>query len=182
MGFYSPDPSGGGIGQLLRVSVRGGTPLTLCDCYPSWGAAWLPDGTIIVPHSGDLSGAGTTLFGVPETGGALEPLTTIDPAGGEYGHGWPHALPGGTAVLFTILSGTELTTSTAYVEVLGLDTGERHVVLDSGYNARYIPTGHVIFARQGALWGVPFDIDTLETTGPEQVDLRFTKHLSLEPG
>jgi len=40
----------------------------------------------------------------------------------------------------------------------------------------------VIFARQGALWGVPFDIDTLETTGPEQVDLRFTKHLSLGPG
>ena len=170
VGFFDP-----GNRELKRVSVRGGTPLTLCECYPPGGATWLADGTIVLTHdpTGGLTGVATTLFRIPEAGGSPEPLTTLDAESGEV-HFWPHALPGGTAVLFTILTSLDgsLDADTSRVAVLSLDTGEQHVVVQGGYNARYVPTGHLIFARQGALWGVPFDVDQLATTGPEEVVLQ----------
>ena len=172
--FFSPDGEWVGFfetgsRELRRVSVRGGTALTLCECYPPAGATWLPDGTIIFTHD-PTGGTVAALFRIPEAGGSPEPLTTLDAESGEVVHLWPHALPGGTAVLFSIVS--DLDVNTSRVAVLSLDTGEQHVVVESGYNARYVPTGHLIFARQGALWGVPFDVDQLATTGPEEVVLQ----------
>ena len=81
-----------------------------------------------------------------------------------------HALPGGTDVLFTIV--TSQSADASRVAVLSLDTGEQHIVIEGGFNARYVPTGHLVFGRQGALWGVPFDLDRLATTGPEEVLLQ----------
>ena len=164
VGFYTP--SGIGSGELKRVAVRGGTPLTLCECFPPAGATWLADGTIILTHA-PTEVTAPILVRIPETGGTPEPLTTLDLESGESAHFWPHALPGGTAVLFTILG--ELDTDTSRVAVLSLDTGEQHVVVEGGFNARYVSTGHLVFGRQGALWGVPFDLDLLATTGPEEV-------------
>ena len=155
--FFSPDgewvgfssPSGLTSGELKRVAVRGGTPLTLCECYPPAGATWLRDGTIIMPHQPD--GAPPTLHRIPEAGGTPEPLTTLETESGELAHLWPHALPGGTDVVFTIL--TSQSADASRVAVLSLDTGEQHVVVEGGFNARYVPTGHLVFGRQGALWG-----------------------------
>ena len=51
-----------------------------------------------------------------------------------------HALPGGTELLFTILSDPDesvaATTDDARVAVLSLDTGEYHVVIESGTRTR----------------------------------------------
>ena len=154
--FFSPDGEwmgfftalGPGDVQLKRVAVRGGAPLTLCECYPPAGATWLPDGTIVVTHA--LAGdSPVTLYRIPEGGGTPEPLTMPDAESGEA-HVWPHALPGGTDVLFTIaIRGMD----ESRVAVLSLDTGEHHVVIENGFNARYLPTGHLVFGRQGAVWG-----------------------------
>ena len=70
-------------------------------------------------------------------------------------------LPGGEAVLFTALSGGR---ETATIVVHSLKTGERHVLLNGTY-PRYIPTGHLVFARSNALWAAPFDADILRVTG-----------------
>ena len=171
--FFSPDGDWVGFSdvvseELKKVSVRGGAPLTLCDCAGIGGATWLPDGTIIVTDH--LFGGSSSLFLVPEAGGTPEPLTTHDSESGEVSHLWPHALPGGTAVLFTMTRGPDANTSR--VAVLSLDTGEQHIVVEGGFNARYVPTGHLVFGRQGALWGVPFDLDRLVTSGPEEVLLQ----------
>ena len=177
--FFSPDgewvgfctPTSMTTGDLKRVAVGGGTPLTVGECSPPYGATWLPDGTIILartPPDGVLYH--TTLHRIPETGGTPEPLTTLDAENGESAHSWPHALPGGTHVLFTIATSQSMDTSR--VAVLSLETFEQHVVVEGGYHARYVPTGHLIFVREGALWGVPFDLDRLATTGPEEVVLQ----------
>ena len=166
VGFSTP--TGLSSGEFKRVAVRGGTPLTLCECYPPAGATWLADGTIILPHLPE--GSAPTLHRIPETGGTPEPVATLDAQNGELGHLWPHALPGGTDVLFTIV--TSQSANASRVAVLSLDTGEQHVVIEGGFNARYVPTGHLVFGRQGALWGVPFDLDRLATTGPEEVLLQ----------
>jgi eukaryotic-like serine/threonine-protein kinase len=51
-----------------------------------------------------------------------------------------------------------------------LDTGERKIVLEGGFGARYLPTGHLIFGRGDSLFIVPFDPVKLQTHGdPIQV-------------
>ena len=137
----------------------------------------MADGAIVTTHD-PIGGLAAVLVRIPETGGTPEPLTTLDAESGEVAHVWPRALPGGTAVLFTIFrtpdSGDRqsLDADEARVAVLSLDTGEQRVVVERGYNARYVPTGHLIFARQGALWAVPFDVDRMAITGSEEVVLQ----------
>ncbi len=54
----------------------------------------------------------------------------------------------------------------ARIEVLTLATGQRRVLIRGGMNARYVSTGHLIYARAGSLLAVPFDLKRLEVTGP----------------
>ena len=48
-----------------------------------------------------------------------------------------------------------------------LRTGDVEYLIEGGYGPRYVPTGQILFARSGALWAVPFDVDRLEVTGRE---------------
>jgi len=48
-----------------------------------------------------------------------------------------------------------------------METREVRTIVEGGYRPQYAPTGHILFVRAGALWAVPFDLDRLETTGPE---------------
>ena len=54
----------------------------------------------------------------------------------------------------------------ARIEVLTLATGQRRVLIQGGMSARYVSTGHLIYARAGSLLAVPFDLKRLEVTGP----------------
>jgi len=75
---------------------------------------------------------------------------------------FPSALPGGRGVLFTILpAGSQ---SEAQVAALDLRTG-RYEKLLPGSNACYVDTGHLIYARNGSIRAVPFDLDRLRVTG-----------------
>jgi hypothetical protein len=49
--------------------------------------------------------------------------------------------------------------------LLRLDTGEWHVLLQDAADARYVPTGHLVFLRQGTLMAVRFDLGRLEVVG-----------------
>ncbi len=52
------------------------------------------------------------------------------------------------------------------VEVLSLETGERRSLVTGGTNPHYAPSGHILFARAGSLFAVPFDTERLQVTGP----------------
>ena len=43
--------------------------------------------------------------------------------------------------------------------------GGGFAILEGGYNARYVPSGHLVFVRSGGLFAVPFDLDSLEDEG-----------------
>ena len=182
--FFSPDGeqigffnSSFGSSGYMHVSVRGGAPVRLCECDPSpqmtesgrefAGATWLPDGTILVVAATGPGASGNGIHRVRDAGAVPERLTTPDAERGKVAHVWPQALPGGTAVLYTILTDFR-NMETSSVAVLALDTGEQHIVLEDAYNARYLTTGHLVFGRQGSLWGVPFDLDRLVATEPER--------------
>jgi len=99
---------------------------------------------------------------VPAAGGSPERLSKL--GAGEVTHHWPQALPGGDAVLFTAAS-TNVDLENADIEVLWLKTGRVRVVQRNGYYGRYLPSGHLLYAHRGALFGVRFDLDRWEARG-----------------
>ncbi|MCZ6475508.1 MAG: hypothetical protein O6700_04225, partial [Gammaproteobacteria bacterium] len=164
--FFSPDGESIGFirnNRLHRVSVRGGPVQTLTDDDVQWrtGAFWTTDDTILFTVNADIGP--DRLHRIPAVGGAAEPLGG-EPDGSVQRNGWPYVLPDGNRVLFTIHF-ENLSASDGRVAVLSLETGEAQVIIEHAYNARYAKTGHIVFMRSAALWAVPFDLESLETTG-----------------
>ena len=165
--FISPDSAWVGFadqrdGTLKKVSILGGPPVTICSLPGTVrGATWGPDDTIIF-GTGEASG----LWRVSASSGEPEQLTTLDAQRGGINHRWPHILPGGRAVLFTIWGGG---IDNSRIAVLNLDTGEQRVLVPGGSYPRYSPTGHLVYGVSGTLRAVAFDLDRLEVTDPNPV-------------
>jgi serine/threonine-protein kinase len=158
--FFSPDGQWVGFfsdGKLKKVSISGGTPVTLCDAEIPSGSAWGPNDTIVF---GQYEKG---IMQVSGDGGTPEVLIAMDSTTREVGYG-PEILPGGKEILFTVRSrGTSW--DEAQTVVHSLSTGEQQVLLRGGADARYVPTGHLVYAREGMLMAVSFDQDRLEVTG-----------------
>jgi eukaryotic-like serine/threonine-protein kinase len=124
--FFSPDGQSVGfftIDTLKIVSVNGGPPITLARVNDSGrGGSWGNDGNIIF-----ASGPESELSVVSAAGGTVETLTKLDRQKAEGSHRFPHHLPGGNALLFTV--GTGGSWDDARIEVLKLGTGERKVLI-----------------------------------------------------
>ena len=160
--FFSPDGKWIGFfseNKLKKIQVSGGAAVTLSDSPNDRGGSWNDDGTIIFAR-GNREG----LSRIADGGGTPEPLTKLDPSKSEITHRWPQILPGGKAVIFTAHDGsTNFDNATIYVQVI--KTGERKVVCKSAMFARYLPSGHLVYANNGVLFSIPFDLDRLQTTG-----------------
>ncbi|SPF39809.1 Serine/threonine protein kinase (fragment) [Candidatus Sulfopaludibacter sp. SbA4] len=57
------------------------------------------------------------------------------------------------------------TSDDSEILVLNLKTGQSKLVYRGGYNARYLPSGHLVYVRQGSLFGLRFDPSRLESRG-----------------
>ncbi|HEY1341480.1 MAG TPA: protein kinase [Bryobacteraceae bacterium] len=160
--FFSPDGDWIGFfarGKLKKMSVHGGPAITLCDASGPRGAAWSPHGSIFAAL--DMY----HMFRVPDGGGAPQLLTRPEERG-ERMHRWPQILPGGRDLLFTAnSSGIGAGFEDANIEVLALATGQTKIVLRGGYFGRYLPSGHLIYVHQGALFGAPFRLNTMDVSG-----------------
>ena len=162
--FFSPDGEWVGYVRgrdLNRVSLLGGRPETLWEAAGAiWGAAW--DGDTIY----FLDGTGTSLRRIPATGGTPTEISGADEAG--VANFWPiSALPEGRGLLVTAASRmAPMSGDYRDIMVWSSDAEEWQTVLEAaGYDARYVPSGHLVYARAGGLWAVPFDLDHLEVTG-----------------
>ena len=115
------------------------------------GATWTDRNEIVYATSSGNFG----LWRVADSGG--EPVRVAD--GVFYA---PDALPGGTAVLVTTgNTAVKRTAGDLTVAAVTLATGAITKLFDGGTFARYVPTGHVAFARDGALMTAPFDAASL---------------------
>ena len=156
--FFSPDGQWIGFlarGQLKKIAVTGGTPVVLCDVQDIHEATWGTDDNIL------FSKVGSGLFRVPAGGGTPQSVTKVDIVQGETEHEFPEILPGGQAVLFTAAKGYLDTNVAVYSQKTG-----QHRILFKGLKPRFVPTGHIVFARVGgSLWAIPFDPGRLEVTG-----------------
>ena len=161
--FVSPDGQRVGFAEgnfLKMVAVTGGPPVTIVQTGGLFGATWAPQDTIIFATSEPANG----LRRVSAAGGEVSELTRPAPARGELGHRWPEMLPGGRAVLFTIVATTG-GLAAAQVAVLDLAAGTYTVLVPGGSHAHYVPSGHLVYVAEGALRAVAFDLTRLQTRG-----------------
>src|SRR5262245_18083562 len=154
MPFWSPDSQSLGFfatGKLKRVSVAGGSPVTLADAPNPSGGTWSHDGIILFSPN-----LGKDFYRMPASGG--EPVI-VSLAIGSRKTGlvrWPVFLPDGRHFLFFALPDT--------VGVGSLDSPDGKELLQADSHAGYA-SDYVLFQRQGTLLAQPFDTGRLELTG-----------------
>jgi serine/threonine-protein kinase len=163
--FMSPDGQWVGFGGtttgINKVSISGGPPIRITGTDGRGrGATWTVDDTIIFA----TDTAATGLQRVSAAGGEVTVLTRPDRDLGEADHLWPETLPGGRAVLFTIMP-TAGGLDAAQIAVLDLSTGTQTTLVRGGTHARYVHSGHLVYSAGSALRAVGFDLDRLETRG-----------------
>ena len=129
-------------GSLKKVPVTGGTAVLLSPAQNPLGATW-EDGRILLGQP-----TPPAIVEIPENGGAAKQLVTLNEKT-EQGRG-PQLVAGGQSVLFTLRT-SEAEWDDASIVVHHLATGKRSV-LAKGSDARVLPTGHLVFAREGTIF------------------------------
>jgi Tol biopolymer transport system component len=163
MPFWSPDSSDLGFFSgvsLKRVSAAGGPVRILVDymgTYGGSGGTWSSDGTIVFSGQFDL-------FRVSANGGAVSIVAKAPTQ--DWSYYWPTFLPDGRRFLFT----AKLWTRTAEASDQGiyvgsLDNPKIERLLPDLSSAVYAPPGYLVFARDGMLTAMPFDLTTGRVTG-----------------
>jgi len=162
--------------SIKRIAITGGAPLTICAaCNPSGFMNWDRSG-VAFAQVGFLPGSsvGTRLERVAVDGGEPQLLVKVP-------DGLPRnveILPDGNAVLFSLVPGLgaaveELNRAggpsfdKAQVVVQSLQSGQRRVLIDGATSAHYVPTGHIVYAREGIVFARRFDVNTLKVSGDE---------------
>jgi eukaryotic-like serine/threonine-protein kinase len=144
IGFYSSSDK-----KLKKIAISGGAPVTLAEISPYGSFDSSKEDTIV------FCDQGKGILRVSASGGVPE---VIVKAGNEsIAH--PQLLPDGESVLFT-----RLTPAPWRVMAQSLKSGERKDLF-KGDTARFLPTGHIVYADGNNLYTVPFDLHKLKVTG-----------------
>ena len=144
---------------LKRISVNGGVPLAICDTNPApFGLQWTDRGIF-------FGQVGRGIARVSPTGGSPELVVAI-PGAESLVHG-PQLLPDNDTLLFSVAraGSSSATFWDAQVFTHSLSTGRRKTVLEGGSDARYLPSGHLVYMVEGTMMAVPFDLQRLQVTG-----------------
>jgi hypothetical protein len=153
LAFFSTDAQ-----ELKKISVEGGPPITVVKAGGLMGASWGSDETIIYadPYAHGIQR-------ISSAGGTPKFITRVDSTSGETAHRWPVFLPGSKAFLFVIEKGSG--PDELQIAAQRLDTGQRHVVIQSGTFPQCVSEERLIYVHRGTLLAVPFDADRLLVKG-----------------
>ena len=149
IGYYSPKDR-----KLKKTAVNGGAPVVLySDVTQLNGACWNEDNSIV------YGSFGNDVMRISANGGAPESIVKRKPEGFPVN---PQILPDGKSILY----GWSAVSGPQKIMVQSLKSGETKELF-SGSNARYLPTGHIIYRLpdSGSLCAIPFNLDRLEVTG-----------------
>jgi len=162
---FSPDGEWivfNGDETLQKISVRGGSAIVLADDMAEGTSAyWTEQDQIYYSRSVESV---DRLIQISANGG-IPAQVEIDQSDTVLRTRWPYLLPDNKSLLYTASPGP--TVRNGYISLLNLENGSTRPLIQSAYNARYVPTGHIAFIRAESLWAVPFDLQSLEITGPE---------------
>jgi serine/threonine-protein kinase len=148
VGYFTP--------ELRKMAIAGGAPVTIGPATNPFGASWGKDGTILFAQPAGI-------MRVSADGGTPELI--IKTKEGEQAHG-PSMLPDGKTVLFSLTRARGATRwDQAEIVAQAIDSSQPKVLLRGGSDARYVPTGHLVYAVGDVLFAVPFDGSKLEVKG-----------------
>ncbi len=156
--FFSPDNQWIGFltgDKVKKVALQGGAAITLCEARIPTLAWWPRQGTIYFTQE-----EAQQVSRVPALGGAPELAAEASKAGVRF---FTDVLPDGTSFLATRTTG--IGGDYGDVMVVRPDTMPSKVLIPSGYGARYVPPGYLLFARAGNLMAVPFDLKDQQVRG-----------------
>jgi serine/threonine protein kinase len=146
--------------KLKKVLIEGGSVHTLCDLLSYYrGGTMGDDGTIIIACDG------LGLLRIPAKGADPKVFWVPDSGKNNISYRYPYMLPDNNAVLYTVWEGDSF--HEAYIAVYSMETGKSETLIAGGTTPIYSQTGHILFARSGCCWAVPFDVERLKITGAE---------------
>ncbi len=156
--FFSPD--GKWIGyvclkdlKLKKIATNGAAPEVLCDVTGAGGGAWWhEDNTIVYGQFAHDIMRISANRGTPESIVKLKSGRLI----------YPQILPDGKSIMYTSYPSN----SQPQIVVQSLKSGEAKTLF-TGYNARFIPTGHIVYRllNNNNLFAVQFDPAKLSVQG-----------------
>ncbi len=150
-----------GGSQVAVVPIAGGRP-QIIGTLPVWGdqPLWAADGRILVGQMG------SGIWALKEGGGDAEQVTFLDTAGGERGHLYPRALPGGR-LLFSVVTDSGFGLATQAADAA---SHERLSLALEG-PAEYVKPGVLVFRAAGRVHAVAFDPHAARVRGtPVPID------------
>jgi serine/threonine-protein kinase len=148
------------VRPFVKAALSGGAAVKLAD-YDSF-------------HAGDWSGDGWIywtatypggIVRIRDSGGVTEPVTELNAEEGERSHRFTRLLPGGQALIYTVAFEGIESYDAARIDLWDMGTRQRKTLISGGTSPLWSPSGHIIYARSGKLFAVPFDLDRLEVTG-----------------
>jgi serine/threonine-protein kinase len=159
--FFSPDGQWVGFlardqNKLKKIAITGGAPGDIGEAtaLELHGPVWNSDNYIYWGRPGSVQR-------MSADGGKAEAIIRLKE--GETAHR-PQLLPDGDGLLFTLTTETGREGwDTAQIVVESITSHERQVVVRGGTDGRYLPTGHLLYARGPDLLAAPFDLRTKRT-------------------
>jgi eukaryotic-like serine/threonine-protein kinase len=159
--FFSPDGKWVGFfsvpeEKLKKIAITGGAIVPIGDIDNPHGVNWYSDDEILIGQ------ARKGIARISANGGKPETIIAAKP--GEVFQS-PQMLPGGE-VLFTVgREDGDDRWDKALIVVQSLKTGVRKTLISGGSDARYVPTGHIVYVLGANVFAVPFDAGKLQVTG-----------------
>ena len=147
--------------SLKRIAIDApGSPITICETgLAPYSLSWSDNGIL-------FTRLGTGIMRVSPDGG--QPEVLVDMSRSDEVAANPQFLPDGRTLLFTTVRRTAAVIDRwekAQIVVYSTQTRVRKVLLEGGSDARYIPTGHIVYVSGATLFAVPFELSTLTVTG-----------------
>ena len=161
-----------GNSQVRTIPLTGGTALTIAKGPGSRGITWLDNDYVAFSEPGNP----TRISKVSATGGTS--IALASPVSGPESrveYIYPSTSPDGSLLAYTMWFGS---LDSAKVAVRSIASGEERV-LTAGTMPRFTTTGHLLFARDNALWAVAFNSRTMAVAGDA---VRVVNNLQINGG
>ena len=153
VGFYS-------AGKLKKVSIFGGASQDICE-VPGFmrGGCWSADGSIFFGH------LNRGVFRVAAAGERPPKSPRSTPRAGKSATGSPRPFRAVKWVVYTVKFNNIATFDDAVIVAENVETHERRELIRGGSYARYLASGHLMYARGTSLFAIPFDALDVRVTG-----------------
>jgi eukaryotic-like serine/threonine-protein kinase len=154
--FWSPDNRSIGFAadaKMKRIDIGGGAPQILAAASGFRGGTWSADGVILFAPT-----ATAPLFRIPASGGEPVALTKVNR---QTSHRFPFFLPDGRQFLFLAQGSAD----TAGIYIGMLDSAETRRLTQADTPAVYLPSGWMLWVRDGTLTAQRLDLERKEMLG-----------------